>query len=151
VTYRISPVTSESVAGLIPLLREYCDFYGVAPTDDRLTQLCEALLADPREGIQLLATDEAGNPSGFATVYWSWSTLSAARIGVMNDLYVKPSERGSGLAEALIAECAKVARGRSASHLTWQTAVDNHRAQKVYDRVGGVREQWLDYSIALGD
>ena len=27
----------------------------------------------------------------------------------------------------------------------WQTATDNDRAQKVYDRVGGTREEWVDY------
>jgi RimJ/RimL family protein N-acetyltransferase len=31
--------------------------------------------------------------------------------------------------------------------LEWQTALDNHRAQAVYDRVGGKREQWYDYSL----
>ncbi len=31
--------------------------------------------------------------------------------------------------------------------LGWQTAKDNLRAQAVYDRVGGTREEWLDYSI----
>jgi len=34
-----------------------------------------------------------------------------------------------------------------ASTLAWQTALDNTRAQAVYDRVGGRRSQWLDYSL----
>ena len=29
-----------------------------------------------------------GGRVGFATIFWTWSTLSAARIGVMNDLFV---------------------------------------------------------------
>ena len=36
---------------------------------------------------------------------------------------------------------------RGASKLTWQTAKDNARAQKVYDRVGGHREELLEYSL----
>jgi RimJ/RimL family protein N-acetyltransferase len=34
--------------------------------------------------------------------------------------------------------------------LEWQTANDNLRAQKVYERVGGERDdRWLTYSIPL--
>ncbi len=65
----------------------------------------------------------------------------------MNDLYVDSSARGGGYAEALIEACADRASERGATSLGWQTAKDNHRAQAVYDRVGGKREEWLDYSL----
>ena len=39
------------------------------------------------------------------------------------------------------------AGGSVARRLGWQTAKDNHRAQAVYERVGGRREEWLDYSL----
>jgi hypothetical protein len=46
-----------------------------------------ALVADPEhEGVRLLARDASGRGAGFATLYWSWSTTSTCRIGVMNDL-----------------------------------------------------------------
>jgi GNAT superfamily N-acetyltransferase len=129
-------------------MRGYCDFYEVEPPDEALRALARALIADPeREGLQLLARDERGQAVGFATIFWTWSTLSAARVGVMNDLFVAADARGSGAAEALIAACAERCRARGAVSLGWQTAKDNHRAQAVYERVGGVREEWLDYSI----
>ena len=49
------------------------------------------------------------------------------------------------MADALIEACRQECGRRGASRLTWQTAPDNLRAQKVYDRVGGHREQWVDY------
>ena len=131
---------------LLPLLRAYCDFYEVAPADEALLALARALIADPeREGVQLLARDENGRAIGFATVYWSWATTSAQRIGVMNDLYVASEARGSGAAEALIEACRTEAARHGAGKLTWQTAPDNERAQKVYDRIGATKEQWVDY------
>ena len=34
--------------------------------------------------------------------------------------------------------------------VTWQTAVDNHRAQAVYERIGATREdRWLDYQLPV--
>jgi len=38
---------------------------------------------------------------------------------------------------------------RGAALLAWQTAPDNHRAQAVYERVGGRRSQWLDYDLPV--
>ena len=132
-------------------MRGYCDFYEVDPSDDALLAMSRQLMADPdREGLQLIARDDEGRAAGFATIFWTWSTLSASRIGVMNDLFVSADARGGGLADALIAECVERCRARGATSLGWQTAKDNERAQAVYDRVGGKREEWLDYSIEVG-
>jgi GNAT superfamily N-acetyltransferase len=112
--------------------------------------MSRALIADPvREGMQLLARDESGRAIGFATIFWTWSTTRAARIGVMNDLFVAPGARGTGAAEALIGACRERCRAHGAARLAWRTALDNHRAQAVYDRVGGRRSQWLDYDLPV--
>ena len=147
---RIELVDEQDLDDLLPLMRAYCDFYGVEPSDDELVALARALIADPdRDGVQLLARAGDGEAVGFATVYWSWQTLSPGRHGVMNDLFVSREARGHGVAEALIAACAERARGHGARSLGWQTARDNRRAQAVYERVGAKREEWLDYSLRL--
>ena len=149
-SWTIHPVTREDFDELLPLVRAYCDFYEVAPSDDDLHALFRALADDPRnEGVQLLARDADGRAVGFATVYWSWSTAKAARIGVLNDLFVAADARGHGAAEALIAASVEQCRQRGAGQLSWQTATDNRRAQRVYDRVGATREQWVDYFLAV--
>ena len=145
---RVDRVTERDLEDLLPLMRGYCDFYEVAPGDADLLAMSRALIGDPeREGVQLIARDDDGRAVGFATVFWSWSTLSAGRIGVMNDLFVSPDARGGGSAEALIAACRDEARARGAVWLGWQTAPDNERAQRVYDRVGAERAQWIDYGL----
>ena len=144
----VSTVGERDLGELLPLMRAYADFYEVSPADEALLELSRALIADPvHEGMQFLARDDSGRAIGFATVYWLWSTTSATRIGLMNDLFVAPEGRGSGAAEALIERCRAACRERGASKLTWQTAKDNARAQRVYDRIGGEREEWLDYSL----
>jgi GNAT superfamily N-acetyltransferase len=140
----ITRVTETDLDELLPLMRAYCNFYEVAPSDEALLALSRALTADPeREGVQLLARDDGA--VGFATIYWSWATTSAERIGVMNDLYVAPEARGKGVAEALIEACRAECAAHGAGKLTWQTAPDNAAAMRVYDRVGATREQWVDY------
>jgi GNAT superfamily N-acetyltransferase len=145
----IARVGEADLPELLPLLRGYCDFYEVTPSDDELLELSRSLIADPeRDGVQLLARS-GGEAVGFATIYWSWATTIAARIGVMNDLFVAPGARGSGAAEQLINACVDECRKHGAAELTWQTATDNERAQRVYDRVGAQRSQWVDYSLSV--
>ena len=148
----ISVVGEADLEDLLPLLRGYCDFYEVAPSDDALLAISRALIADPeREGMQLIAR-EIGPPAravGFATIYWTWQTLNAARLAVMNDLFVADAARGTGLADRLIAACRERAAAHGARELAWQTAKDNYRAQKVYDRIGGSKSEWLDYSLPV--
>jgi GNAT superfamily N-acetyltransferase len=149
----IAVVREEDLDDLLPLMRAYCEFYAVAPTDDALLAMSRALIADPeREGLQVVA--RTGPPSGaavgFATLFWTWQTLSASRAAVMNDLFVAEHARGTRIADALIAACADLAREHGAPYLTWQTAKDNLRAQAVYDRVGGRRSEWLDYDLKTG-
>ncbi len=144
----IAIVAEADLPELLPLMRSYCDFYEVAPRDEDLLAMSRALLADPdHEGLQLIARDPGGVAVGFATIFWSWSTSQASRIGVMNDLFTTPAARGQGIATTLIAACLERCRERGASSLSWQTARDNRRAQRVYEATGARREEWLDYSL----
>ncbi len=148
--FTIAAVGEQDLPDLLPLLRGYCDFYEVAPSDEALLAVSRALIADPqREGVQLIARDEHRAAIGFATIYWTWQTLDAGRIGVMNDLFVHPSARGRGVADALIAAAAELTREHGGKALTWETALDNERAQAVYERVGGKSSRWLSYELEL--
>jgi GNAT superfamily N-acetyltransferase len=145
----IATVGEDDLPELLPLMRSYCDFYRVAPSDTALLALARALIAGPAQGMQLLAREQDGTAAGFATIYWSWSTSAAARIGIMNDLYVDPSWRGRRLGERLISACAAECRRIGAVALEWQTAPDNVRAQSLYERIGGRRESWLCYTLPI--
>jgi len=148
--HSIELVDSADLPDLLGLMRAYSDFYEVAPSDGALLDLSRALIAGPDvEGVQLIARDERSQAVGFATIFWSWDTTEAGRIGIMNDLYVDPGARGSGLADRLIEASVERCAQRDAVRLEWMTGPENLRAQKVYDRVGGVREPWLIYTRAV--
>jgi GNAT superfamily N-acetyltransferase len=144
----ISRVGVSDLPPLLPLLRAYCDFYEVAPRDDRLISLCRALIEDPSEGSQFLAREQASRePVGFATLFWSWQTLDAGRTGVMNDLFVVPAARGGGVGRALIEACRGACRRRGVGKLVWETALDNEPAQRLYDSLGAESSRWLSYEL----
>jgi GNAT superfamily N-acetyltransferase len=148
----ITRAREQDLPMLLALMRLYLDFYEVSPADADVLAMSRALLADPeRHGVQLLARDADGRMSGFATVLWTWSSLRAARIATLQDLYVIAEARGTGVADALIDEARFEARAAGARRLAWRTAFDNHRAQRVYDRVGATRSEWVHYDLGVDD
>lgn len=143
---QLSTVGPTDLPDLLPLMRAYCDFYRVEPSDERLTALVTALIENPAEGCQLIA--RAGSTAlGFATIYWTWQTLCAGRVGVLNDLYVIPASRGTGTGRALIERGLQLCRERGAEKLVWETAPDNAVAQRLYDGIGAAKSTWLSYEL----
>lgn len=149
-SYSVAPVTAQDLDELLALMRSYCEFYETAPADEALLDLARALLAEPdTQGVQMIARDERSVAAGFATLLWSWDTTEARRIAIMHDLFVAPEARGGGAAEQLIDACVERCRQRGAVRVDWQTGPENLRAQAVYDRIGGVREPWLLYTLRV--
>ena len=132
---------------LMPMLRAYCNFYRVNPPDERWLALANALIDNPAEGVQLIARDSDGAALGFATIYWTWQTPHAGRVGVLNDLFVVPASRGSGTGRALIERGRELCRERGAEKLVWETAPDNVVAQRLYDGIGAQKSTWLTYEL----
>lgn len=144
----VRKVDHVDLSELLVMMRAYCDFYETSPRDDRLVALSRAFLDDPGEGVQLIARSELdGRAVGFATIYWTWSTTQAERIGHMNDLYVVPEARGGGVGRQLIEACRGACRKRGVNRLTWDTAPDNHTAQRLYDSTGASASMWKSYSL----
>jgi len=145
----VRPARADEVDELLPLIRGYCDFYEVSPSDEGLIEMARTLIADREQGALFIARDAAAGVVGFAAMGWKWASTRGARIGVMEDLFVAPEARGRRIAEALIEACAERCRQRGAPVLEWVTAPDNRRAQAVYDRIGAKAETWLEYELEL--
>jgi len=142
----IRPARTDEIEEMLPLIRAYCEFYEVEPDDDGLRRMFDTLITEPSQGVVYVARDD-GRAVGFATLDWKWSSLKAARIGYLEDLYVHPDARGKGIADALIEVCADRCRELGMPALEWLTAPDNHRAQKVYNRTGAESGTYLEYDL----
>jgi len=143
----VRPAERRDAPRLAELMHEYVvDFYRQPEPDPGAMERLIEVLLEGNEGLQL-AAEADGDLVGFATIYFSRTSFTGGRIGIMNDLYVVESYRGSGAARALFQACRAECRSRGFAEMTWETAPDNHRAQRFYEKVGGRREDWLVYSI----
>jgi GNAT superfamily N-acetyltransferase len=144
----VRPARLDEIEEMLPLIRAYCEFYETEPDDEGLRKMFETLTSDASQGAVFIARD-AGRAVGFATLDWKWSSLKAARIGYLEDLFVDPEARGRGIADALIEVCAERCRELGMPAMEWLTATDNHRAQQVYNRTGAVADTYMEYDLEL--
>jgi GNAT superfamily N-acetyltransferase len=146
---RVAPLSEGDIEAALPLFAGYQRFYLAEPDDDRNRAFFRRFVAPSDDGLVLGAWIEEGLV-GFACLYWTFSSAHATEIALMNDLFVLEGHRGYGIGQALIEAATDAARERGLRHLEWLTAVDNQRAQRLYNRLEAERSAWLAYEIRLG-
>jgi GNAT superfamily N-acetyltransferase len=96
--------------------------------------LADALFGPHPVAEAVLATVE-GEPVGFALFYPTYSTV-VGRSGIhLEDLYVRPGHRGSGVGRLLLAHLAELALRRG-GRLEWWVLRTNVAALRFYRRLG---------------
>ena len=73
---------------------------------------------------------------GFAQLYPSFSSVSAKRIWILNDLFVLESVRGMGIGTKLLSEIEAFGEESQAKGILIETTVSNTGAQKLYESKG---------------
>ena len=77
---------------------------------------------------------------GFVQLYPSYSSVSMKRSWVLNDLYVKEQARGKGVGENLINMALHFAKESGAKGVLLETGKENINAQRLYEKIGFVKE-----------
>jgi GNAT superfamily N-acetyltransferase len=102
------------------------------------------------ESIIFVAVREDGCGAGFTQLYPSFSSASAARILILNDLFVVPEARRKRVGALLLSAAARYGQAVGAVRLTLTTEVTNASAQALYEREGWVRqEDFYTYNLAI--
>jgi GNAT superfamily N-acetyltransferase len=145
----VTPALPDDKPRWLPLFEGYRRFYR-QPDDPAVAERVWAWILDPDHPTAcLLARDAAGAVVGLAHYRELPRPLSGTNAGFLDDLFVIPEARGSGVAEALIEAVAAEGKRRGWSWLRWFTAEDNYRARALYDRVAGL-SQWKTYQRDIG-
>lgn len=138
----------EDNSQLLEIMNQYIvDFYKrPKPAEEELRGLIQFLHDSPSSGKQFVA-EKDGKLLGFATLYFTFSTLRVKRSAILNDLFIVPEARGQKLGEKLFQACLSYTRDNDFTHMTWETARDNVAAQSLYEKMGGQLSEWLVYEM----
>ncbi|WP_342614343.1 GNAT family N-acetyltransferase [Peribacillus frigoritolerans] len=134
----IQKATLHELESLNDLFDLYRVFYEQASDPGRAREFLRERLTNG-ESVVFMAYDE-GNPIGFVQLYPSFSSVSMMRSWVLNDLFVKESARKKGFGEELLNAAIMFAREAGAKGVSLETGKDNVNAQRLYEKIGFVRE-----------
>jgi len=133
---------------VVTLFDGYRQFYG-QPSDGVAARAFLQARFEHGQSVVLLAESQ-GQAVGFTQLYPSFSSVSMARVFVLNDLFVAPKARRLGVGEALLTAAADHARQFGAVRLSLNTDVQNLPAQALYASLGWERdEKFCAYHLAL--
>lgn len=133
---------------LAPLFDSYRQFYGRASDLSAAASFLSARF-NHNESVLFIA-HEGDKAVGFTQLYPSFSSVSLARILVLNDLFVYEHARRKGVASKLVSAAIEYADSGGAVRVSLSTAITNEAAQMLYQSAGWQRdEQFFVYHFAV--
>jgi GNAT superfamily N-acetyltransferase len=134
-----------AVVGLVHELAEY----------ERSPELCtltedqlHAAVFGPEAVARCHVAEVAGEVVGCAVWFRSFSTWRGVPGIYLEDLFVRPAHRGSGLGKALLAELAAVCAEQGYARLEWQVLDWNEPSIGFYRSLGAVpMDEWTTFRL----
>lgn len=134
---------------LVALFAAYLSFYEVPRPAGEIAKFLGARLHGG-DSTLFIARDEQGAAQGFVQLYPFHASLHLAPAWLLSDLYVAPSARRQGIAEALMNAARDHAQACGACGLQLETAKSNLGGQALYEKLGYVRDEvFYTYWLSL--
>ena len=134
-TLTIRPATPQDAALILRFVRELAEFErepdAVKATEESLAHA----LFDERSAEAVIA-EQDGTPMGFALFFHNFSTWTGRKGLYLEDLYVTPEARGSGVGTALLRHLAGIALDRDCGRFEWAVLDWNTPAIDFYTAMG---------------
>ena len=147
--HRVRQASIQDLDQLVPLFDAYRQFYR-QPSDLAIArQFLHDRLAR-NESIVLIAEDHDKTAIGFVQLFLTFSSILAAPISILHDLFVTPAARRRGVGARLLKSAVETAQAAGAVRLELATAITNAPAQRLYEAVGWKRdEEFCVYGFPL--
>lgn len=146
--FQIKPATVNDVAVIARLIRELAE-YERAPNDAVATEegLREVLFGD-KPSAEVLIAREGEEAVGFAVYFFNFSTWLGRPGLYLEDLFVRPEDRGKGYGRALLVALAQIARERGCGRMEWAVLDWNEPAIQFYKKLGAApMNEWTVFRL----
>ena len=147
--HSIRPAEPRDVPAVVGLIRELAAF-------EHLSHLCEVTpetlaphLFGERPVVECVVAEVQGGVVAFALFFTNFSTFLGKPGLYLEDLYVRPAQRGTGLGKALLEHLGRLAAERGCGRFEWSVLDWNERAIRFYEGLGAtVMPDWRICRIA---
>ncbi|WP_257544336.1 GNAT family N-acetyltransferase [Sphingopyxis sp. DBS4] len=142
-TLSIRPATPADLPLIAQFIRDLADYEKLAHE----VRFDEATLGEklfgPRPYAEVAIGEIDGQAQGFALFFHNFSTFEGRPGLYLEDLFVRPAARGSGLGKALLAHLAKLCIERDCARLEWSVLDWNTPSIGFYKSLGArMMDEW---------
>ena len=131
------------------LYRGYAAFYESPMNEEILDTVWSWIHDETNDFYGLVAKTDADEAVGLMHCRQMPSPLRGRFVGFLDDLFVSPQARGSGVVEALYEALELLGKRQGWPFVRWITAEDNLRGRAVYDRISD-QAGWVTYQLTIG-
>jgi GNAT superfamily N-acetyltransferase len=147
-TISIRAATSSDLDLIIGFIRALADYERLADAVRLDRDVLGKHLFGHTPKAEVLIGEIDAQPRGFALFFHNFSTFEGKPGIYLEDLFVEPAARGSGLGKALLARLAALAVQRSCARLEWSVLDWNAPSIAFYKSLGATAmDEWTTYRL----
>jgi GNAT superfamily N-acetyltransferase len=147
-TLTIRPAVPADVPTIVELIRALASYERLEDECRADADLLRGHLFGPRPSCEVIIAEQEGAAVGFALFFHNYSTFLTKPGIYLEDLFVRPEARGSGVGRALLARLAELAVERGCGRLEWAVLKWNQPAIGFYEKLGArPMDTWTVYRL----
>ena len=145
----IRPAGPGDIPAIHQLIRDLAEYEKALPEVSATQEDLRRALLGERPAVFAHVAENDGEVVGFALWFLNFSTWTGQHGVYLEDLYVRPDQRRSGLGRELLAELARICVARGYARLEWSVLDWNAPARRFYASLGAVEmDEWMVNRLA---
>lgn len=132
----IRAATAGDVSAMHALMYQLAEFEKLTHLFTGTPELLADALFGAHPAAEALVADDAGKIVGYALFFHNYSTFLGRRGLYLEDLYIEPTQRGTGLGTAMLRKLAAIALERQCARFEWSVLDWNEPAIRFYEKMG---------------
>ena len=146
---RIQEATEQDVPLILDFIRELAQYEKALDRVSATEESLRATLFGPKPYAEALIVYQSEQPVAFAIYFFSYSSFTGLPNLYLEDIFVRPAFRGSGVGRELIAFLARRASERGCGRMEWSVLNWNESAIAFYQKLGAEPvNDWTVFHLA---
>ena len=144
----IRPAVAADLDLVAAFIRELAAYERLAHEVDATPESLGAALFGQNPRVFADIAEENGEPAGFSLWFYNFSTFRGRHGIYLEDLFVRPAYRGSGIGKALLRHLARRCRAEGLARLEWWVLDWNAPALRFYRSLGAApMDEWTVHRV----
>lgn len=141
--FTLRPAAPADLPAIVGLIRELAEFEHLAHLVVVTPESLHPQLFGPKPAAEAVVAEVGAQVVGFALFFTNFSTFLGRPGLYLEDLYVQPAHRGTGLGRALLQHLGALAVARGCGRFEWSVLDWNENAIRFYEKMGAtVMPDW---------